>query len=41
MIVDHLSRLERIAGKEKITEIAEIVLDEHLFMLFMLSVQAP
>ena len=38
VIADHLSRLERIARKEKGTEIAEIFPDEQLFML---SVQTP
>ena len=38
VIADHLSRLERIAGTEKGTEIAKIVPDEQLFML---SVQTP
>ena len=38
VIADHLSRLERIAGTEKGTEIAEIFLDEHLLMLL---VQTP
>ena len=38
VIVDHLSRLERIAGTEKGTEIAKIVPDEQLFIL---SVQTP
>ena len=33
VISDHLSRLERIAGIEKGTKIAEIFSDEHLFML--------
>ena len=33
VIADHLSRLERIAGTEKETEIAEIFPDEKLFML--------
>ena len=38
VIADHLSRLERITGTEKRTEIAEIFPDEQLFML---SVQTP
>ena len=38
MIADHLSRLERIAGTEKGTEIEEIFPDEQLFML---SLQVP
>ena len=38
MIVGHLSRLERIAGIEKGTEIAGIFPDE---LLFMLSVRTP
>ena len=38
VIADHLSRLDRIAGTEKGTKIAEIFPDEHLFML---SVQTP
>ena len=38
VIADHLSRLERIAGIEKGTEIAKTFLDEQLFML---SVQTP
>ena len=38
VIVDHLSRLERIDETEKGTEISEIFLDEQLFML---SVQTP
>ena len=38
VIADHLSRLERIAGIEKRTEIAEIFPNEKLFML---SVQTP
>ena len=38
VIADHLSRLERIAGTEKGTEIAEIFPNEHLFML---SIQTP
>ena len=38
MIADHLSRLEKTAGKEKKTEIAENFLDEQLFLL---SVQTP
>ena len=33
VIADHLSRLERIAGTEKGTEIVEIFPDEPLFML--------
>ena len=38
VIADHLSILERIAGTEKGTEIAEIFPDKQLFML---SVQTP
>ena len=38
VIADHLSRLERIAGTEKGTEIAEIFPDKQLLML---SVQTP
>ena len=38
VIADHLSRLERITGTEKGTEIVEIFPDEQLFML---SVQTP
>ena len=38
VIADHLSRLERIAGTDRGTEIAEIFSDEQLFML---SVQTP
>ena len=38
VIVDHLSRLERIAGTEKGAEIAEIFPDEQLLML---SVHTP
>ena len=38
VIADHLSRLERIAGTKKGTEIEEIFPDEQLFML---SLQAP
>ena len=38
MIVDHLSRLEMIAGNEKGTEIAENFPDEQLFEL---TVQTP
>ena len=33
VIADHLSRLERTAGTEKMVEIAEIFLDEQLLML--------
>ena len=38
VIIDHLSRLEKIAEKEKDTDIAENFLDEQLFLL---SVQTP
>ena len=38
MIVDHLSRLEMIAGKEKETDLVENFPDEQLFLL---SVQTP
>ena len=38
VIADHLSKLERIAGIEKGTEIVDIFLDEQLLML---SVQTP
>ena len=38
VIVDHLSRLERIGGTEKWAEIAEIFPDEQLLML---SLQTP
>ena len=35
MIADHLSRLKRITGTEKGTEIEEIFHDEQLFMLLL------
>ena len=38
VIADHLSRLERIVGTERGTEIAKIFPDEQLFML---SIQTP